>query len=261
MPDFDEIVSRELQDSRFCKSGLVTWSRAERIINDWFREWWLGFERQMSAFQTYRGWQGKRTAYRIYLKFWTIAHAQLYANLYPQNRKRVGMQPVQTRNWRPKEKRGGVEFGMFNGKPAWRRRPGRPALSESEWLKREAARIRFEWSKNKTNIKHKDRKPLPTKAPPTILPRPTTGETFGKETKGKPHDTSPGSFQELRDMFKEKLIDEVKKQIEDAVKDWAKEKAEKFTAHIIEMLKENDKMVRQTSLDDMATQDLGRVIY
>jgi len=232
MPNFDEIVERELVDSRFAKSGLITWEQAERVINEWFKEWWSDFETKMELSKTYRSWQVRRTAHRVFLKCFSLAHIELVANLYPQKRKRRGLQKVQTRNWRPTEFRAGVEFGMFNGKPAWKRRPGRPALSATEVLRREAERIQKRRAQNKTEVVHKDRKPLPTEPPPTQLPRPSTGEQFGKRAKAEPPKAKTIAWDEIVEILSNGVRDEIIKAITEVAKDYGEEKGKQFIEHM-----------------------------
>jgi hypothetical protein len=180
MPDLDTLLYNGAEDSRFVKGGLVTWFAAAAIVDEWFKEWIDEADKKLANFSSYRAWKVKRGVMRIIIKFWMLAHLELAANLYPQNRPKRGVQRIVTsRPWNPTERRGGVEYGMFNGKPAWKRPVGRPPLPPSVYLERQHKRIQAKREKNKTKIKHKDRKPLPTVPPRTVMPRPSTGENFG----------------------------------------------------------------------------------
>lgn len=207
------------------------------MINDWFSNWWREFEKRMIPFEVnWRGWQGKRTAFRIFCKLWALAHVELYANLLPQTRKRTGMQRVKTTNWRAREVRGGVEVGFKSGHQAWRRKRGRPPLSETEALRRLRDTIQRKRDKNKTETKHKDREPLPTVAPKTKSPRPTTGESFGKAA---PYPQSKPGAQTV-DSRKEKLGDDLLREIVRSIAgelgDMTEDIANRFIAHVGDLL-------------------------
>ena len=219
------------------KSRLVTWVEGERLINEWFSNWWTEFERNMEPFMVnWRGWQGKRTAFRIFLKLWAIAHIELQANLFPHRRKRRGMQKIVTRNWVTREVRGGVEVGKFSGKIAWKRRRGRPPLPLSVAVERLQARVQAKRAKNKTETVHKDRKPLAqVKVRQTQMPRPTTGENFGKsEIKENPAPIieTDTLHEERSDSTNAALV----QSIGDAIKELNPDVASRFLDHVRDML-------------------------
>lgn len=228
-------IERTLEDAESVHV-LMTWQEAETVVNKWFANWWREFELRMTPFETnWRGWQGKRTAYRIYLKIWGLAHVHLAANLLPQNRAKRGIQRVKTARFKVKERRGGVELGTFNGKPAWKRSRGRPPLGAQEALKRWHDRILSKRKRNKTKIKHKDRKKLPTEPPKTKTERPTTGENFGKAgvPKNRPEKTvnSPSiDWGKIGEDVRKQIAEEIGKGIGELAWDKASDYMEKIGA-------------------------------
>lgn len=256
MSKFNFEPEKELVPSSV-KSSLVTWEEGARLIDAWFQAWWTEFEKNILPFLgNWRGWQGKRTAFRIFLKLWALAHMELLANLFPQRRKRKGLQQITTRNWQAREFRGGVEVGVFSGHPAWRRRRGRPSLSESAWIANYDKRRIERRKKNKTNIKHKDAKPTPTQAPPTQIPRPKRGEQFGRAPipKSKPTEGEDSFYEKIGDEFKKELV----KKCAERIGDFAKDKGEEYLNHFREMIGVAHEKAEGNFVDDMFDSIFGR---
>lgn len=122
---------------------------------------------------TYVAWHLSKKSDKIVGRALALAVSDVAASLYVR-RKPHGVEKISTRNWK---KWSFIRQGKFNGRPAYHRPVGRPALTAAQW------RLRY-WARKVARRKHADRtrkdKRKPPQPPPTQTPRPQSAWRVGQ---------------------------------------------------------------------------------
>lgn len=119
----------------------------------------------------YRGWATRANNRVLMDREIETANQLLLASEKRREQKKKGFQCISTSR---KRKSMPVEsYFTFNGRPSWRARQGRPALSETEWKRRYRLRLQ----KNKKTRRRSKARAVQT--PITKHPRPTNNKNLG----------------------------------------------------------------------------------
>lgn len=129
---------RESPDWQLGTPMLVTWEDAEAVIDRHADAMLMKYKVQCERRNTWKTWQLYHAAIRVIAQHRAAAKGLLVANLYPQSRRRRGPRNLIAGRWQPLQ--GQRWFGIYSGRVAVYRPPGRPALPAAEWVRRYKAR-------------------------------------------------------------------------------------------------------------------------
>jgi len=167
-PKVDAKIEETQRAFELTRVRLIRLGDAQKLCETEGRAAVLRLEQQLRRGKwSYRKWELLQGAKEIMEAEQVVAKENMVFALL-KRRKRIGYQCVSTRRRPssiPKE-----SFFSFSGRPAWRQRPGRPALPRDEWLKRYAARLRKRRKGNRTRGRIAVKVPRTKRArPPYVL--------------------------------------------------------------------------------------------
>lgn len=201
------------------RARLITYAAALDFIVNHARRYAGRYEIQLTQQNSYKSWVLFQRIKRAIGRATGRAIEELADSLYPNSKAR-GSQLLSTRNWKYADKKSWLEIGWHGGKRAFRRKVGRPVLSEAEWLARYEARR----SKGKRKYRFDKRKPI--KAPePKVYRRPSASELRILKP-DKPFKLKIPNPKTPAESVKDELLEQGRKAIEDAVAGLAKDATE-----------------------------------
>jgi len=201
------------------RARLITHAAALDFIVNHARRYAGRYEIQLTQHNTFKSWVMFQRLKRAIGRATGRAIEELSDSLYPQSKTR-GSQKISTRNWKYADKKSWLELGWHGGKRAFRRKVGRPVLSEAEWMARYEARR----ARGKRKYRFKTRKPI--KAPePEKYRRPQASELRVLKP-DKPFALKIPKAKTPAESVKDEMLKEGRKMIEDAVKDLTKDATE-----------------------------------